>query len=242
MSSMPRRLPQPPMPTTMNPSNSFREATAGLWRNNVALVQLLGLCPLLAVSTSLVNGLALGVMTTAVLVVANTAMSLMRRVLLPAVRVPLYLLLLAALVTSLDLLTHAMFYELHEVLGLFVPLIVVNCGLLAHAENVASRRPVGFVVLSAVAMGCGFLFALMAVGGVRELLGHGTLLAGIEMLTGEAGVGLNVELPVGGMLVAILPPGGFFAMALLLALRNRLTTAAATDAVPAEPAFPEAPR
>ena len=145
---MPRRLPQPPMPTTMNPTNSFREATAGLWRNNVALVQLLGLCPLLAVSTSLVNGLALGVMTTAVLVVANTAMSLMRRVLLPAVRVPLYLLLLAALVTSLDLLTHAMFYELHEVLGLFVPLIVVNCGLLAHAETVASRRPVGFVVLS----------------------------------------------------------------------------------------------
>ena len=93
-------------------TNSFREATAGLWRNNVALAQLLGLCPLLAVSTSLVNGLALGVMTTAVLVVANTAMSLMRRVLLPAVRVPLYLLLLAALVTSLDLLTHAMFYEL----------------------------------------------------------------------------------------------------------------------------------
>ncbi len=145
---MPRRPPQPPLPTTMNhATNSFREATAGLWRNNVALVQLLGLCPLLAVSTSLVNGLALGVMTTAVLVVANTAMSLMRRVLLPAVRVPLYLLLLAALVTSLDLLTHAMFYELHEVLGLFVPLIVVNCGLLAHAETVASRRPVGFVVV-----------------------------------------------------------------------------------------------
>ena len=164
-------------------TNSFREATAGLWRNNVALAQLLGLCPLLAVSTSLVNGLALGVMTTAVLVVANTAMSLMRRVLLPAVRVPLYLLLLAALVTSLDLLTHAMFYDLHEVLGLFVPLIVVNCGLLAHAETVASRRPVGFVALSAVAMGFGFMFVLMVLGGARELLGHGTLLAGIEMLT-----------------------------------------------------------
>ena len=165
---MPRQLPQPPMPTTMNPTNSFREATAGLWRNNVALVQLLGLCPLLAVSTSLVNGLALGVMTTAVLVVANTAMSLMRRVLLPAVRIPLYLLLLAALVTSLDLLTHAMFYELHEVLGLFVPLIVVNCGLLAHAESVASRRPVGFVVLSALALGFGFMFALMALGGAAR--------------------------------------------------------------------------
>jgi len=237
-----RQLPQPPTPTTMNPTNSFREATAGLWRNNVALVQLLGLCPLLAVSTTLVNGLALGVMTTAVLVVANTAMSLMRRVLLPAVRVPLYLLLLAALVTSLDLLTHALFYELHEVLGLFLPLIVVNCGLLAHAESVASRRPVGFVMLSAVALGFGFMFALMALGGARELLGHGTLLAGIEMLTGEAGAGLSVDLPFGGMLVAILPPGGFFAMALLLALRNHLTAIAATDAVRAEPAFPEAPR
>ena len=223
-------------------TNSFREATAGLWRNNLALAQLLGLCPLLAVSTSLVNGLALGIMTTFVLVVANTAMSLMRRVLLPAVRVPLYLLLLAALVTSLDMLTHAMFYELHEVLGLFVPLIVVNCGLLAHAETVASRRPVGFVVLSAVAMGLGFLFALMLLGGVRELLGHGTLLAGIDMLTGEAGAGLSVDLPFDGMLVAILPPGGFFALALLLALRNRLTMTAAADAVAGEPAFPEAPR
>jgi len=210
---MPRRPPQPPLPTTMkHATNSFREATAGLWRNNVALAQLLGLCPLLAVSTSLVNGLALGVMTT------------------------------AALVTSLDLLTHAIFYDLHEVLGLFVPLIVVNCGLLAHAETVASRRPVGFVALSAVAMGFGFMFVLMVLGGARELLGHGTLLAGIEMLTGEAGTGLNIELPFDGMLVAILPPGGFFALALLLALRNRLTTAAATDAVPAEPALPEAPR
>jgi electron transport complex protein RnfE len=97
-------------------------------------------------------------------------------------------------------------------------------------------------VLSAVALGFGFMFALMALGGARELLGHGTLLAGIEMLTGEAGAGLNVDLPFGGMLVAILPPGGFFAMALLLALRNCLTATAATDAVPAEPAFPEAPR
>ena len=173
--------------------NSFREATAGLWRNNVALVQLLGLCPLLAVTTSLVNGLALGVVTAAVLVVASTRCRCMRRVLLPAVRVPLYLLLLAALVTSLDLLTHAMLYELHEALGLFMPLIVVNCGLLAHAENVASRRPVGFVVVvRASQRACGFLFALMALGGAaRDLLGHGTLLAGIEMLTGEAGAGLD---------------------------------------------------
>ena len=156
---------------------SLREATAGLWRNNVTLVQLLGLCPLLAVSTSFVNGLALGVATTIVLVVANTAMSLLRRVLVPAVRIPLYLLLLAALVTSLDLLTHAVLYDLHEALGLFIPLIVVNCGLLAHAETVASRRPVGFVAGLGAGDGVRLLVRAHGARGAARALGHGTLLA-----------------------------------------------------------------
>jgi electron transport complex protein RnfE len=237
--------PQQRLPTTMtNPSsNSVREATAGLWRNNPALVQLLGLCPLLAVSTSLVNGLALGLMTTIVLVIASTAISLVRRVLLPAARIPLYLLLLAALVTSIDMLTHAVFYDLHEQLGIFIPLIVVNCGLLAHSETVASRRPVGFTLLSALAMGCGFLFALIVLGALREIVGHGTLLAGSEMLGGGDSLGIRVDLPFDGMLVAILPPGAFFGMAVLLALRNRLATAAGTaDETAAAPALPEAPR
>jgi electron transport complex protein RnfE len=224
------------------PNNSLREATAGLWRNNVTLAQLLGLCPLLAVSTSLVNGLALGVFTTIVLVVANPAMSLMRSVLVPAVRIPLYLLLVTALVTSLDMLTHALLYDLHETLGLFIPLIVVNCGLLAHAETVASRRPVVFVAVSALATGFGFLFALMALGALREVLGHGTLLAGAELLRGESGTGASLDLPFDGMLVAILPPGAFFCMALLLALRNRLGAAAAPNSQPEAPALPEAPR
>jgi electron transport complex protein RnfE len=223
-------------------NNSVREATAGLWRNNLALVQLLGLCPLLAVSTSLVTGLTLGVMTTIVLVIASTAMSLVRRVLLPALRIPLYLLLLAALVTSIDMLTHAVFYDLHEQLGIFIPLIVVNCGLLAHAETVASRRPFGFTLLSALAMGGGFLFALTVLGTLREIAGNGTLLAGSEMLGGDGSLGIRVDLPFDGMLVAILPPGAFFGMAVLLALRSRLATAvAATDDTPA-PALPEAPR
>ena len=226
----------------ISPSNSLREATSGLWRSNIALAQLLGLCPLLAVSTSLVNGLALGIITTVVIVVANTAMSLLRRVLLPAVRIPFYLLLVAVLVTALDLLTHAVWYELHEVLGLFIPLIVVNCGLLAHAETVASRRPPLFAFASAFATGLGFLFALMALGALRELLGHGTLLAGIAMLSGESSAGQAFDLPFDGMLVAILPPGAFFGMALLLALRNRLATASAADAVTSAPALPEAPR
>jgi Na+-translocating ferredoxin:NAD+ oxidoreductase subunit E len=228
-------------------NDSLREATAGLWRNNVPLVQLLGLCPLLAVSTSLVKGLALGVMTTVVLVVANTAISLLRRILLPAVRIPLYLLLLAALVTALDLVTHAVFYELHEALALFIPLIVVNCGLLAHAETVAARRPVGFVFVSALATGLGFLFALLALGALRELVGHGTLLSDVAMLTGDGSTNLGVALPFNGMLVAILPPGAFFGMALLLAARNRLTinaeaAAGAGASAAAQPALPEAPR
>jgi Na+-translocating ferredoxin:NAD+ oxidoreductase subunit E len=222
----------------MNPPiDSLREATAGVWRNNVALAQLVGLCPLLAVSTSFVNGLALGVLTTIVLAVANPLMSLLRGVLVPAARIPLYLLFVAALVSSLDMLTHAVLYDLHETLGLFIPLIVVNCGLLAHAENVASRRPIAFAAVSALATGFGFLFALMALGALREVLGHGTLLAGTELLRGrEGGTAVALELPFDGMLVAILPPGAFFGMALLLALRNRLTARA--DA----PALPEAPR
>lgn len=227
-----------------NLSSSLREATLGFTRNNAPLVQLLGLCPLLAVSTSLVNGVALGVLTAAVLVVGNTAMALLRRVLLPAVRIPLYLLLLAALVTSLDLLTHAMFYELHEALGIFIPLIAVNCGLLAHAETVASRRSVGFAFVSALATGFGFLFALMSLGALRELLGHGTLLGGLEVLIGSAGEDYRIDLPFDGTLVAILPPGAFFGMALLLALRNRLTasSAARAGAESTAPALPDAPR
>jgi electron transport complex protein RnfE len=236
---MQRRLPQLPRLTTMNqPSNSLREATAGLWRNNISLAQLLGLCPLLAVSTSLVNGLALGVLTTIVLVIANPAMSLVRSVLLPAARIPLYLLLVTALVTSLDMLTHAVLYDLHETLGLFIPLIVVNCGLLAHAETVASRRSVLFVAASALALGLGFVFALMALGALREMLGHGTLLAGTELLRGAGGTGIALELPFNGMLVAVLPPGAFFGMAVLLALRNRLMARPQRDAA----ALPEAPR
>jgi electron transport complex protein RnfE len=237
------RPPLQPLPMTMNPpTNSLREATAGLWRNNLTLAQLLGLCPLLAVSTSLVNGLALGVLTTIVLVVANPAMSLLRRVLMPAARIPLYLLLVTALVTALDMLTHALLYELHETLQLFIPLIVVNCGLLAHAEAVASRRPVVFVAVSALATGFGFLFVLMALGALREALGHGTVFAGVELLRGDAGTEAALNLPFDGMLVAILPPGAFFGMALLLALRNRLMAAAAPSFQAAAPALPEAPR
>lgn len=213
-------------PTT----SSWHEATAPLWRNNMALAQLLGLCPLLAVTTTVVNGVALGLASAAVVVIASTTMSALRRALTPAARLPVALTLLVALVSVLDMLTQAMFYDLHGSLGIFVPLIVVNSGLLAHAENVASRRGVAFTFLSALATGLGFLLAFIALGAFREIVGNGTLLSGIELLVGERGRSLTIELPVGGMLVAILPPGAFFGMGLLLALRKRLSRAAPADA------------
>ena len=198
----------------------WQEATAPLWRNNMALAQLLGLCPLLAVTTTVVNGLALGLASAIIVVIVSTTMSLLRGLLLPSTRLLLAMLILAALVTVVDLFAEALLYDLHERLGLFVPLIVVNSGVLAHAENVASRRGVVFTFLSATATGLGFLFAMVALGALREVFGSGTLLAGIEMLGGDAS--LTLDLPFDGMLVAVLPPGAFFGMAILLALRKRL--------------------
>jgi len=209
-------------------------ATAGIWRNNLALVQLLGLCPLLAVTTTLVNGLALGLATLIVVVLTSTIVSLLRGVLIPSIRIPLFVVLVAAIVTCVDLLTNAVLDELHEALGIFLALIVTNCGLVAQAETVASRRPVWFALLSALSTGLGFLAVLTLLGALRELLGSGTLFAGVETLAGDGSTWLAVELPFGGALVAILPPGAFFGMALLLALRNRLTATASTTAPTAE--------
>ena len=207
----------------MQNSNGLRDLVAdGFWRNNPVLVQLLGLCPLLAVTTSVVNGLALGLATAAVLVVTNTVTSMLRRALVPAARIPLYVLIIAALVTCIDLLSNALLDDLHERLALFIPLIVTNCALLAQAETVASRRPVLEALASGLATGAGFTAVLAALGALRELFGHGTLFAGLPMLFGGRASWLEVHLPFGGMLVAVLPPGAFFGMAVLLALRNKL--------------------
>jgi electron transport complex protein RnfE len=225
----------------MQNSNGLREVVAvGFWRDNPALVQLLGLCPLLAVTTTVVNGLALGLATSSVLVVTNTVISLMRRALVPLVRIPLYVLIVASLVTCIDLLSNALLDDLHETLGLFIPLIVTNCALLAQAETVASRRPVHEALLGGLATGLGFTAVLAALGALRELLGHGTLFAGMPMLVGERAAALEVHLPFGGMLVAILPPGAFFGLAALLALRNWLTRERAARAPAAAPASAEA--
>ena len=194
----------------------------GLWTSNPALVQLLGLCPLLAITTTAVYGFALGVATTAVLVVTNAVISTVRRSLVPVVRIPLFVLIIASLVTCIDLLTDAFLHELHEVLGLFIPLIITNCAILAQAETVASRRPVGISALSGLAAGLGFLIVLVALGALREIAGQGTLFAGSALLLGGESDPFRLELPFDGVLAAVLPPGAFFGLAVLLAIRNLL--------------------
>jgi len=202
------------------PNQGVTPWTEGLWRNNPALVQLLGLCPLLAVTTTLVNGLMLGLATAIVLLLTNVSISLMRSALIPVVRIPLFVLIIASLVTSIDLLTSALFYELHETLGLFIPLIITNCAILAQAETVASRRPVGYSAASALATGFGFCAVLLVLGTLREIVGSGTLFAGLNMVFGPGAERLTINLGFDGMLIAILPPGAFFGLAALLALKN----------------------
>jgi electron transport complex protein RnfE len=205
-----------------NSSDPRRVFATGFWRDNVALVQLLGLCPLLAVTTSVVNGLALGLATAIVLVVTNTLVATMRRALLPPVRIPLYVLIVVSLVTCIDLISNALLDDLHQNLGIFVPLIVTNCALLAQADTVATRKPVGEALLTGLASGLGFVAVLVVLGGLREILGHGTLFAGMPLLAGDGTGWMQLHLPFHGMLVAILPPGAFFGVAGLLALHNWL--------------------
>lgn len=192
----------------------------GFWRDNPALVQLLGLCPLLGVTTSFVNGLLLGIATAAVLLLTNVAVSLTRGAIGASLRIPLFVLIIATLVTSVDLLTNALFFELHEAVGLFIPLIATNCAILAQAENVASRQPVGHSALAAVAAGAGFAVVLVTLGSLREILGAGTLFADLDQLLGPAAGGVVIDFGLDGALVAVLPPGAFFGLALLIALKN----------------------
>jgi electron transport complex protein RnfE len=221
--------------------NELKSAmTSGLWSGNPALVQMLGLCPLLAITTTVVNGLALGLATTAVLILTNAVISALRRTLAPAVRIPLFVLIIASLVTCIDLLTSAYLADLHEVLGLFIPLIITNCAILAQAETVASRRGIAVAAVSGLAAGLGFSAVLVALGAMREVLGQGTLLAGTSLLFGPAAEGLRIDLPVHGMLAAVLPPGAFFGLAALLALRNLIVKERKPDRLPLAEQHPPA--
>lgn len=194
----------------------------GLWNNNQALVALLGLCPLLAVSNSAVNGLGLGLATTMVLASSNITISLIRSLVRPEVRIPVYIVVIASFVTAVDLSMKAWFHELHRILGIFIPLIVVNCTVMGRAEAFASKNTPSRAAVDGFSIGLGSTAALTLLGGLRELVGQGTLFSGIDLMFGEVARGLSFSFGEGfqGLLIAILPPGAFFGLGMLIALRN----------------------
>lgn len=197
----------------------------GIWDNNVVLVQMLGMCPTMAVSVSATNGLGMGLATTAVLISSGIAVSLLRHFIVKEVRIPIYVLLISSIVTLVDMSMNAWLHELHKVLGLFIPLIVVNCAIIGRAEAFASKNSPLKAGLDGLAMGVGFTLALMALGGIREVIGQGTLFADASMLLGESFAFLEMKVAESyrGMLLMILPPGGFLVLGFLVAWRQRLT-------------------
>ncbi len=198
--------------------------TEAAWRQNTGLVVLLGLCPLLAVSGTVVNGLGLGLATTFVLLVSNLSVSLLRKTLRPEIRIPAFVLIIASAVTAIDLLMQAWFHDLYGVLGIFIPLIVTNCAIIGRAEAFAARNPPMAAAVDGLGTGLGFCLALVLLGALRELAGHGTLLAGADMMFGEWARSLELTLVPNhpGFLLAILPPGAFIGLGLLIAARNAI--------------------
>jgi electron transport complex protein RnfE len=196
----------------------------GLWDNNVVFAQMLALCPAMAVTTSGTNGLGMGLASTAVLLVSNILVALIRDFVSPQVRIPVFVVLIATLVTLVDLALNAWLHDLYKVLGLFIALIVVNCAILGRAEAFASKSPVLDSALDGIAMGLGFTFALTVIGLIRELLGSGTLFAQASLLLGPQFAFLETTVipNYGGVLMMILPPGGFLVLGMLLALKRVL--------------------
>lgn len=191
----------------------------GLWKNNSALVQLLGLCPLLAVSSTATNALGLGLATTLVLVCTNTAVSALRRWVPNEIRIPIYVMIIASVVSTVQMLINAYAFGLYQSLGIFIPLIVTNCIVIGRAEAYAARNPVGLSALDGLAMGLGATSALFVLGSLREILGNGTLFDGADMLLGNWAKALRIEVLHldSPFLLAMLPPGAFIGLGLLLA-------------------------
>lgn len=203
--------------------NAYREITQnGLWKQNAVLGQMLGLCSLLAISTTAVNAISLGLATILVMGMASLIVSTLRGFIPYEIRIPIFILIIAALVTVVDMAMNAWLHELYLVLGIFIPLIVVNCIVLARVEAFAAKNPPGASAFDGVMMGIGFVWVIGLLGAIREFVGQGTLLAGIDMVI----PGLNPiqVLPEDypGFLIAILPPGAFFVLGLMIAGRNWL--------------------
>ena len=194
----------------------------GLWDNNPALIQMLGLCPLMAVTTNVINGLGLGLATLITLVASNFLVSLVRAYLRPEIRIPIYVLIIAANVTIIELLMQAYFHDLYRVLGIFIPLIVTNCIIIGRAEAFASKNNVVSAWLDGVMMSIGFMVVLVILGGMRELLANGTLFDQAHLMFGEMARDWTIHFvdDYQGFLFAALPPGAFMGLAFILAFKN----------------------
>lgn len=208
----------------MSQSPDYKEISLnGLWKNNPALVQLLGLCPLLAVTGSVVNALGLGFATMLVLVGSNVAVSIIRKAVSDAVRLPAFVMIIAAFTTCTELLMQAFTYELYQILGIFIPLIVTNCVILGRADAFASKNKILPSALDGFMMSSGFLLVLILIGTIREVIGSGTLFANMHLLFGETARTWQINVfgaDYKGFLVAVLPPGAFLVAGLLIAFKN----------------------
>jgi electron transport complex protein RnfE len=197
-------------------------AKNGFWDNNPAFAQLLGLCPLLAVTGTVTNGLGLGLATTLVLIGSNVTVSMIRNVVAQEIRIPVFVMVIAAFVTVIELLMHAYWYDLYKILGIFVPLIVTNCAIIGRAEAFASKNTVDRAFFDGLTMGLGFTVALLLLGAMREVIGQGTVFANAHLLLGEWARGLRTEVIADyrGFLLAVLPPGAFLGLGLLIAAKK----------------------
>lgn len=222
-------------------SVDYRNITlSGLWHNNPALVQILGLCPMLAVTSSVVNALGLGLASTFVLTASNLTVSLFRNLVPDTVRLPVFVMIIAAFVTSIQLLMQAFTYELYLILGIFIPLIVTNCVIMGRADAFAAKNPVSASVLDGFMMGVGFTAVLLVLGAIREVLGTGMIFSNMHLLFGDMAQNWTITVfdHYQGFLFAILPPGAFFGLGMLIALKNIIDErlekrkAAATPSVP----------
>ena len=202
----------------------------GLWDNNVVFVKMLALCPTMAVTSTATHGLGMGLATMTVLIISNWLISAVRHWVSPEVRIPVYVVFIATLVTLVDMSLNAWAHELYKVLGLFIALIVVNCAILGRAEAFASKAGMVAAIVDGLMMGLGFTLALVTIGAVREILGSGTLFAEAHLLLGEVFAFLEINLipEYKGFLLMLLPPGGFLTLGFLLAgkrvLKTRLST------------------
>ncbi len=197
-------------------------AIQGLWKNNPGLVQLLGLCPLLAVTATVANALGLGLATLLVLVCSNATVSAIRHWVPKEIRIPIFVLIIAAFVTCVQLIMNAYTYGIYQSLGIFLPLIVTNCAIIGRAEAYASKNPIKQASFDGLMMGIGFALVLIVLGAIREILGQGTLFDGADLLLGDWASVLHIEMfhLDSQFLLVILPPGAFIAMGFIIALKN----------------------